>query len=224
MRVVGVTGNKRSGKDTIGKILQEKGYQPLSFAKKLKDAAHTYSSIMVHNISGGDESRREEVGPIMILLRDIIRMAKFLELDRKLYYPFQCRFLEVFEPYVGMETDLGVSYTMSERTYLQLLGTEVCRHFKDSLWVDFVRDEIENNPDNKYVITDVRFDNEAAMITATGGKVVCVVREGMNGDGHISEKGVSSHLIDFIIENNGTIEDLNQEVKKIENFINTLRG
>ena len=215
MRVVGVTGNKRSGKDTIGKILQEKGYQPLSFAKKLKDAAHTYSSVMVHNISGGDESRREEVGPIMILLRDIIRMAKFLELDRKLYYPFQCRFLEVFQPYISMETDLGVSYRMSERTYLQLLGTEVCRHFKDSIWVDFVRSEIENNPENKYVITDVRFDNEAAMITAKGGKVVCVVREGMNGDGHVSEKGVSSHLIDFVIENNGTIEDLKERLEVI---------
>jgi hypothetical protein len=214
MRVVGVTGNKRSGKDTIGKILQEKGYQPLSFAKKLKDAVHKHSYVHIHTVSGGDESRREEVGSVMILLRDIIRMAKFLEFDRKLYYPFQCRFLEVFQPYVSMETDLGVSYKMSERTYLQLLGTEVCRYFKDSIWVDFIRDEIENNPKNKYVITDVRFDNEAEMITANGGKVVCVVREGMDGDGHVSEKGVSSHLIDFIIENNGTFEDLRAEINK----------
>ena len=56
------------------------------------------------------------------------------------------------------------------------------------------------NPEQKIVIDDVRFPNEAAAIHAKGGKIVReVVRDNPEQpvDDHISEQGLDSEQIDY---------------------------
>jgi hypothetical protein len=68
-----------------------------------------------------------------------------------------------------------------------------------------------------YVIDDVRFANEAAMIRANDGIVVRVVR-GLDDEvpEHISEAGINSELINYEIRNISCYEsDLELEVKRV---------
>ena len=59
------------------------------------------------------------------------------------------------------------------------------------------------------VITDCRFDNEAAWVREHGGYVIRITRDNApQVSAHISENGVSEELVDFKVKNNGTLEEL----------------
>lgn len=94
------------------------------------------------------------------------------------------------------------------RQQLQILGTEVGRHMIDeNVWVGIALRGML--PTDDVVITDVRFINEAVAIKKLGGEVWRVDREGVGAvNGHISEHALKDWEFDRIIENNGTIEDL----------------
>ena len=65
----------------------------------------------------------------------------------------------------------------------------------------------------KYVITDVRFTNEADMIRANKGKIWRVVRPGVGPvNNHISESELDSIKFDRLITNDSGFEDLMIEV------------
>ena len=67
---------------------------------------------------------------------------------------------------------------ITPRYVLQKVGTDCMRHgLWDNLWVSLVKQEIEANHWNKYVIPDVRFPNEMKALQDIGGKIVLVERE-----------------------------------------------
>lgn len=112
-----------------------------------------------------------------------------------------------------------------DRFLLQFLGTEWGRQkISDTLWIDLWKSELEkysratNNLEVEpiFVCDDLRYDNEAEAVKSLGGHVIQIVstsadkrintKDGIKN--HISENGVDLKFIDFIIENNGSIEDL----------------
>lgn len=111
----------------------------------------------------------------------------------------------------------------SPRQMIQMLGTEGGRDlFRKDIWIK--RGEIEwsnfcakNSNKKGMVFTDVRFENEADMIRATGGNIIHVFRDNAGKvNNHISESGiVVNENKDSIIYNNGTINDLCEAIDKI---------
>lgn len=93
------------------------------------------------------------------------------------------------------------------RSLLQEWGTEYRRAQDNDYWVKKVLDSMESG--KSYVITDVRFDNEAAVVRARGGKVLFIEREHVRPvNDHASETALSGDMIDFYVSNNGSIEEL----------------
>lgn len=109
---------------------------------------------------------------------------------------------------------LGISY----RRLLQLLGTDVCRAISDDFWVNVLNKRILSetaNGQDLFIISDVRFENEADYVRRNGGVVVHVKREQVgqeNVPAHISEAGLEIKNGDYVIENNGTLGELEQKV------------
>ena len=108
----------------------------------------------------------------------------------------------------------------SPRQLLQTLGTEWGRNtVSESLWIDLGMRRISQflAAGRNVVVTDVRFDNEAAAIKAAGGSIWMVLR----GEGcvrgvsmrHASEAGIAEVLIDKRIGNWGTLARLRQTVE-----------
>lgn len=96
------------------------------------------------------------------------------------------------------------------RRLLQVFGTEVGRMmFGENVWVDVAaKDIVERNLDN-VVLTDVRFQNEAAWVKSQGGIIVRINRSGVGPvNGHISDSGIDAMSVDFVVPNDGTIEAL----------------
>ena len=105
---------------------------------------------------------------------------------------------------------------ISVREMLQKLGTDCARQvFFDDFWVRRLDAEVESNEEysDGFVVTDVRFDNEAKWIKDRGGVVLSLHRNSPEGvRAHKSEDGVSHEYIDKYIPNVSTIADLQRLV------------
>jgi hypothetical protein len=95
------------------------------------------------------------------------------------------------------------------RRLLQDLGVGARKTFGDMFWVKQALRQV--NPEGNYVITDVRYPNEAKAIREYGSSQIWRVRRlGIDPvNSHESESAMDGEKVDQIFVNNGTIDDLN---------------
>ena len=101
---------------------------------------------------------------------------------------------------------------ISVRELLQKFGTAIRNEVCDDFWVKACLKDFEDY--NNYLITDVRFKSEAKGITDKGGIIVRVNREGAGAGNHISEVDLDDYSFDYVISNDGSMEDLLLKVKE----------
>lgn len=114
------------------------------------------------------------------------------------------------------ETPLELYGGKTPRYILQTFGTDFARRMiVDDVWIKRAERELSLYPTN-YIITDVRFDNEAEWVRAQGGTVIQIQRENAQAvEAHASEKGVSPGLIDHVIDNSGTLQSLYDQLDNL---------
>lgn len=103
--------------------------------------------------------------------------------------------------------------TLTGREYLQRYGLEAHREvFGHDFWTKRVlTDEVLGNS-RVTVITDVRMDNEAETIRELGGQVWRIEKDDEPTDMHPTEQGVSEDLVDVVIHNVGSVDELQMMV------------
>lgn len=100
------------------------------------------------------------------------------------------------------------------RYAMQILGTEWGRQMiHPDVWIMSMALRIRTTP--RLVIADVRFDNEAKLITDHGGHIIEITRSTTTRDNHPSEAGIDRRYIHASINNNasraylyGTLSDV----------------
>ncbi len=107
----------------------------------------------------------------------------------------------------------------SPRELLQTLGTDWGRDLiRPDLWTLLCRRRLEQMAADGVegvAVCDVRFVNECRLIHELGGEVWQVRRPGAGTPhGHRSENGVPDDLVDRVIDNIGTIDDLREIVRQ----------
>lgn len=119
---------------------------------------------------------------------------------------------------------------VTPRKLLQIVGTNLMRNdlikyipeLKDmdnTIWIHNFNLWYENNKDKNVVIADIRFQDEAKMIKDNGGILIRINRGEPNLlDLHQSEQELLNIEVDYIIENNGTLDDLYMTIKTIVNI------
>jgi len=94
------------------------------------------------------------------------------------------------------------------RRLLQELGVSCRNTLGEEVWVNAVLRKANDKTKN-YVISDVRFENEAAIIKQMDGYLWRVKRPGIEAvNGHVSESEMDGYKVDQILNNGGTIEEL----------------
>ena len=97
------------------------------------------------------------------------------------------------------------------RRLLQAVGVAARDHLGDDVWISAAVKDLD--PDKDYVITDVRFQNEANIIKNMGGQIWRVVRPGVEAiNSHISESEMDSYEVHQVIMNDGDLESLDMLV------------
>ena len=114
----------------------------------------------------------------------------------------------------------------SPRELYQLLGTDVARSIDVRVWIKNAEMFIKKRAGLSVVITDVRFSNEAEWIRKQGGVVIYLESKtrGINdGTGHASENGLTGDDVDLVIENDGTINALYEQVEGLRGETNEVK-
>jgi len=110
-------------------------------------------------------------------------------------------------------------YEVTPRLILQKFGTEACRQgIADNIWITALEKRMHGYDD--VVISDVRFPNEIDFVRSVGGLIVRVRRgedptEEELSKMHISETAWNNYDPDFVIHNEGSKDDLKENVKII---------
>lgn len=100
-------------------------------------------------------------------------------------------------------------FSFSWREAAQKLGTEWGRALDDDIWVKLSLASLDDS--TNYVISDVRFDNEAGAIRRKGGSIIHLEGRGVDLGAmaaHASEKGVTKLVSDFRVFNTQSKEAL----------------
>lgn len=204
--IIGLLGFINSGKGTVAsQLVDQYGCRPDSFASSLKDACAVMFDWPREMLEGDTKESRE--------------------------------WREIVDPWWSEKLSMP---NFSPRLALQVIGTDALRNnFHPDLWFVTVQNRIRKNPDKHVVISDVRFPNEIKFIQEQGGKLIRINRgslpvwydtavmankgnslakEAMTktySSAHFSEWAWVGSEIDFEVNNNSTLESLNDQVREI---------
>tara|TARA_R110000744_G_C19371770_1_gene563199 strand:- start:55854 stop:56519 length:666 start_codon:yes stop_codon:yes gene_type:complete len=209
MALTGLHGKARSGKNTVGDILSKRGYVQMSFADPLKKIIDKYLGAVTRT-----EDDRDEVQEFFVYDKNLFKVGNYLGWDSTQTALFIVRFSTVMEQYRTNRCDAGDTYRVSYRTFIQLLGTDVCRHIEEGVWTRLLAEKLDGL-DSDVVVTDVRFDNEAELIEQMSGYVVEVVNSNAKEYGHSSETRISDKYISSVIVNDSSLVELESMVYKL---------
>ena len=111
-----------------------------------------------------------------------------------------------------------VFLTTDFRVVLQRFGTEGMKPtFGDNVWSDLLRSKMTDK-DMTYIISDWRFPEEAK---DTDIKIqVYNTNSKASGDTHVSENALVNQKYDYRINNNSTMESLEEKVKALVSILN----
>lgn len=171
MILIGVTGYRRSGKNSTTSILEHKyGFKQYAFADALRQMAEAINPVI---------SWAEAPAAVLEALSGPYGVQK------KEY-----RYLELLQA-LGYEKAKEIP---DFRRFLQRLGTEGVRDtFGPNAWVDALYRKLVLDSPSKVAINDVRFSSEADFIRRKGGVLWRVIRPGVGGDDpHPSEVEIPS--------------------------------
>ncbi len=224
--IIGVSGYSGSGKDTIGAIIQYLNCQnPQSSIEEISTNYSEYEYWL-------DEQSGWEIRKFAGKLKDIAEHLTGIPIEKFEDQEFKKTNLgpEWASPIPGEDWVDGkpVNVPMTVRDFLQKLGTDALRMgLHDNVWVnalmaDYVKDDESNRLPN-WIITDVRFPNEAQAIKDKGGIIIRVDRPGVKPiNNHLSEIGLDSWDFDYKIFNISDIFDLKETVRNILKHIKVL--
>ena len=196
--LIGISGKISSGKDLAGKILNDLSgdiFENKKFADKLKDMVCLFIGCTREQLEDR-EFKEKELGE---------EWRQYFNDD----YDLVC------------EKESTFSSLLTPRKLLQLLGTEAGRQvIHNNIWVNalFADYDTSSNYDSNWIITDVRFPNECQAIKDRGGIVIKINRDSDVVDNHSSETALDNYDgFDFVVDNNGSIDDLTNNLIKIIN-------
>lgn len=116
----------------------------------------------------------------------------------------------------------------SPRQLMQSMGTEWARNtVHPDVWVKLAEQNLDYMTNALgavigFVVSDVRFENEAHLIRRRGGTVIHIGRnDAKSVNAHISEAGVTVRQDDLILRNNGTVDEF---LRSLDEVFLTIRG
>ena len=202
--IIGFTGYQRAGKDTAADyFVKNFKFEKVGFADKFKEAFCV--------LTGLDRTELE------ILKNDRTAYLAIGYINNPSESPTDedVSFAEESDGSVRMWSPVVDPITV--RHALQRLGTEVGRQlFADNFWVTMLDEHIATMGFQNVVIPDVRFVNEVDYIHSVGGKIILVERDSATAqETHRSEIRLPNELIDYIINNSGSMRALEAQLEHL---------
>jgi hypothetical protein len=223
--VVGFCGIQGIGKSTSAIILDSIGFNILSFAKPLKDMllAIGLNQKQVH----GTVEDKNKIFNFIYSDTNIdelcFKMINSLGVDCKKLYT-NSSLLSGCTPNEAMEKlkicGIFKDKKTTSRILMQLIGTEWGRNLHPDFWTNILMQQIRNkwktNSKLRFVIDDVRFPNEVAMIKEVGGITIRLYNEN-----EFATTGITNHASEqgHLLKVNANLYNDKKEFLRLRNSL-----
>lgn len=201
--VIAVSGKLRHGKDTVGDYLVFKyGFKQIGFADKLKEICMNY-----------EESERalwnQQIAKELFPDENDVIIEEGIDALMRKAQPKRWQKLTHDECYDN-KTNLS-------RHVLQVVGQGMREIRHPDVWVKYA---LEQCATGRWVITDMRYKNEAFIVDALPTSQIWRVQRSIQAASsehanHISETDLDDYPFEVVLENTGTIEDLHEKIIKV---------
>ena len=219
--IIGINGYAQSGKDTVGKIIQYLNCPNVGDVTVKEITRRDIHDWWLADQSGWEIKKFAGKLKIIASLLTGIPTEKFEDQEFK-------------KTQLGPEwSDHGIPITV--RDLLQRLGTDALRHglhyntWVNALMADYFCKECgwiekqtgidgcsEKHGLPNWIITDCRFPNEAVAIKKAGGIMIRINRPGIKPiNDHPSEISLDGYEFDYVINNDGDLTFLTEQVKQL---------
>lgn len=228
--IIAISGKIGSGKDTVGKIIQY--LTETSDGTDYKDLKSNFNTFLEKYEYFNKYHTNWEIKKFAFKLKQIVSILT------------GCK-IEDLESQEFKNSKLGKEWDYSHgidtyRQMLQVIGTDAMRQFVDenvwvnALFVDYKRNNLgeaklkrkgmddaikaadfagEYHPN--WIITDLRFPNELKAVEDRNGITIRLQKNTDTNIGHESETALDTAKFSYVINNDGTIEELVEKVKEI---------
>lgn len=146
---------------------------------------------------------------------------------------------KIIKPYYGDEINDYILVKHTPRSLMQIIGTECGRDIiHPNIWVNSLFSDYEpytargssyECEESKWIISDLRFENEAEAIKKREGLLIRVNRPckecgqinfhkmscSLDTAEHFSETGLDNYIFDEVIDNTGSLKELTKKVEDI---------
>lgn len=195
MKIIGIAGNKGSGKDTVANFFVEsEKFCKVSFAAPLKELCSEVFEIE-HQYFENEKLKEQELPHFVTI--DHHHIAK-IERILKSEWGFDVDYVAQNNliDFVGKEIKTA-------RKLMQTIGTDMLRkHIRDDIFIVLLFAKIKEIGCN-VVISDLRLKNEREALKKAGASLVLIKRDALeNKDKHISENDLGAdNEYDAVINN-----------------------
>ena len=182
-KVISLSGEAQTGKDSFAAPLMERGWVRLSFAENLKSMCKKVFDLTDDQVNT-QEGKAEQLNPprelnVETAIKIICWMAKTHRINDIHLWKYN--------------TPRKLN---TPREILQIVGTDVCRDIVPTYHVDIVQRQIEALSDKNVIITDSRFPNEREMLKKNFDAILIrIKRPGYTPEvptGHASETSLGA--------------------------------
>lgn len=197
--IIGISGKAGSGKDTIHKMIVF-----ILYYKNLYNEDPEYSDFSSESCSIYRQEKFAKFYRVSFAdkLKDCISSLSDKNID-----------LSTIEGKNSLVEWLNIDgRNPSYRELLQWFGTSIREKICDDFWIQALFNQEDGS---NLIVTDVRFKNEVEAIKNKEGIVIRVNRDASGAGNHISETELDDYTFEYVIENNGTLEDLFYKIKHL---------
>lgn len=204
-KIIGVSGKKRHGKDTVGRLIcnSRPNVVTLAYADALK------REVAEMIVSYVDKNPQQWSGGVIYSPALVQKYIDLMNNDQ-------------------IDPETGMAFKEQFRLVLQWWGTEFRRKmFGDDYWRRKLLERLNSlSEDTLAIVTDVRFPDEVTQIKHLGGIMVNVYRPGMDDSStHSSETALDNppstkdgfvmNYFDTTIVNDGSLSELQLKVHEV---------
>jgi len=204
--IIALSGKMRRGKDTVAEYLEKKySFQKVAFGNKLKDICMNYDNKAKKNREMWNYSIAKDLYPDCNQDKAAEKVDKLMQNIQ----PGTWKKLKYEECY-GEKTEFS-------RRVMQQIGEGARNVLKqDKCWVHYLLRSCQQKG-GRFAICDMRYRNEAFEVILASPEHQQVWRierdmPKMSGANHISETDLDEFPFEVIIQNDGTIEELYEQV------------
>lgn len=222
MKIIGISGRKQSGKNTVANYINGDILSHHGMIKEFKINHDGQLEIKTSNSQGVvgwgifDVTRKDAdfINYAEKAIWPYVKVYHFADYLKKICIDL---FDLTHDQVYGSDDDKNTmtNYDMTAREFLQYFGTNVMRKIKDAIWVDYTIKNIIAENSLVALVPDVRFPNEIDAIHKAGGIVVRLTRDTYASE-HECEAALDEDKFhwdkfDLVVDNKNTsIEELTQ--------------